>query len=270
MNETILAFAPHPDDAEIYCGGALARFAAEGETVYIVVATDGSKGSFMDDSADLAALRSAEMHRAARVLGAEPPILLGFPDMELDTLPPGVLRERFVHAIRSTRPHIVFAPDPYALYEPHPDHRAVAWAASEAVNCAQLPLAYPEHLADGFAPHRVREKYFYGGVLPGANRIVDIAATIDRKLSAVAEHRSQVVFIVEGILQQVALSGLDVTTVFGDVAASPAALLAWGLRGRDAATGRKAGLAFAEEYRWVRYNELVEEAIEAHHEGRTS
>ena len=120
MPETVLALVPHPDDAEIYCGGTLARYAAEGAKVHIVVATDGRKGSFMEESNTLAEMRAEEMWRAAAALGAEPPVLLGFPDMELDTLRPGVLREQFVRAIRRLRPEVVFAQDPYALYEPHP------------------------------------------------------------------------------------------------------------------------------------------------------
>lgn len=270
MNETVLAFAPHGDDAEMHCGGALAKLADGGAAVHIVVVTDGRRGSFMEESEELAEVRAEEMRRAAAVLGARPPLLLAYPDMALDTLPTGVLRERFVRIIRSVRPDILFAPDPYALYEPHPDHRAVAWAAIEAANFAHLPLVHPEHRAEGLAPHLVRERYFYGKVLPGANRIIDTTTTIDRKLAAVAEHRSQVVFRVEGILRQVAMAGFDVTTLFGDVAASPAALLAWGLREQDEAIGRKAGLDYAEAFRWVRYHPMVEAEIEALKEGRAS
>ncbi len=261
MPEIVLALVPHPDDAEFYCGGTLAKFLAEGAEVHIVVATDGRKGSFQEESNTLAQLRGEEMRRAAQVLGAQPPVLLGFPDMELDTLRPGVLREQFVRAIRRVRPTIVFAEDPYTLYEPHPDHRAVAWAATEAINCADLPLAYPMHISEGLEPHLVREKYFYGNVLPGANRIVDITATIDRKIAALAEHRSQVVFLVEGILQEVAMAGLDVAAVHGLNATNPFDLLAFGIRNQDAAVGRKIGVAFAEEFRWVRYHPLVEAVL---------
>ncbi len=201
------------------------------------------------------------MRRAAAALGAQPPILLGFPDMELDTLAPGVLREKFVRAIREIRPDIVFALDPYALYEPHPDHRAVAWAAIEAINCSQLPLAYPQHIDEGLPPHLVAEKYFYGETLPGANKIIDTTAFVDRKIAAVSEHRSQVVFLVEGILSQVAMAGLDIQKVAVGAANSPADLLAWGLRSQDAEIGRKIGVPFAEEYRWVRYHGLVETAL---------
>jgi LmbE family N-acetylglucosaminyl deacetylase len=263
MPEIVLALVPHPDDAEIYCGGTLARYAAEGATVHIVVATDGRKGSFQEESNTLAGLRAEEMRRAAAALGAQPPVLLGFPDMELDTLPPGALREQFVRAIRQVRPNVVFAEDPYALYEPHPDHRAVAWAATEAVNCAQLPLAYPQHLAGGLQPHLVAEKYFYGVVLPGANKVVDTTAYIDRKIAAVAEHRSQVVFLIEGILHEAALAGVDVSQVVGRGSTNPLDLLAFGLRAQDAAVGGKIGVAFAEAFRWVRFHPLIEAALAA-------
>lgn len=258
MPETVLALVPHPDDAEIYAGGLLARLIAEGATAYIVVATDGRCGSFLEESDELAQLRSEEMRRAAAALGAQPPVLLGFPDMGLDTLGPGVLRERFVRAIRQYRPDVVIAEDPYALYEPHPDHRAVAWAALEAINAANLPLIYPQHLAEGLAPHFVREKYFYGDVLPGANLWVDITPWIEVKLAAVAEHRSQVVFLVEGLLRQARLAGLDVSATLGAVAESPAALLAWGLKQLAARAGAPRGMAFAEVYRYERFHPLIE------------
>ncbi len=261
MPEIVLALAPHPDDAEFYCGGTLAKYVAEGATLYIVVATDGRKGSFLEESNTLAGLRAEEMRRAAAVLGAQPPVLLGFPDMELDTLRPGVLREQFVRAIRKYKPDVVFAEDPYSLYEPHPDHRAVAWAATEAINCCRLPLAYPQHLSEGLEPHWVREKYFYGNALPGANRVIDTTAFIDRKLAALGEHRSQVVFLVEDVLHQAEMAGLDAARFVAPASANPHDLLAYGIRAQDAETGRKIGAAFAEAYRWVRYHPLVEAAL---------
>ena len=111
MPVTVLALVPHPDDAEIYAGGLLAKLASEGATAQIVVATDGCCGSFLEHSAQLVELRGEEMRRAAAVLGAQPPTLLGFPDMGLDTLPAGVLREHFVRAIRQHRPDIVITQD---------------------------------------------------------------------------------------------------------------------------------------------------------------
>ncbi len=258
MPKTVLALVPHPDDAEFYAGGTLAQMIAEGAIVHIVVATDGRCGSFKHDSDLLVFLRAEEMHRAAAVLGAQPPVLLGYPDMGLDQLPPGALREKFIRAIRQIRPDVVFAEDPYAPFETHPDHRAVAWAATEAIAYARLPLVYPEHLAAGLMPHLVVEKYFYADTPTLANKIVDITGTIGRKIAALAAHRSQVEFLVEGVLMECRLAGLDLRALFGEAADDPNALLAWGVQATAAEIGRPAGVQYAEAFRYERFGPLVE------------
>ena len=55
MSKVVLALVPHPDDAEFSAGGLLAKLAAEGARVHIVVATDGRRGSFEADSDTLIA-----------------------------------------------------------------------------------------------------------------------------------------------------------------------------------------------------------------------
>ena len=262
MPKIVLALVPHPDDAEFYAGGLLATLIADGARVHIVVATDGRRGSFEIDSATLAELRGQEMRRAAAALGAEPPILLGYPDHELDTLPPGTLREQFVRAIRRFKPDVVVAEDPYAPFEPHPDHRAVAWAATEALNHAHLPLLYPEHLADGLGIHFVAEKYFYANSPALANQVVDITDAMPVKLAALVQHASQVRFLVEGMLRQARLAGLDIRALFGEAADDPAALLAWGVQTQAAAVGRSIGAQYGEAFRYERFDPLIEGALQ--------
>jgi LmbE family N-acetylglucosaminyl deacetylase len=261
MPKTILALVPHPDDAEFYAGGTLAQMITEGATVHIVIATDGRCGSFRHDSDLLVFLRAEETYRAAAVLGAQPPVLLGYPDMGLDRLPAGVLREKFIRAIRQIRPDIVFAEDPHAAFETHPDHRAVAWAAAEAISYARLPLVHPEHLAEGLLPHLVVEKYFYTDTPSPASKIVDITDTIGRKIAALTAHRSQVEFLVEGVLMECRLAGLDLVGIFGPAADDPAALLAWGVQATAAAIGQQAGVQYAEAFRYERFGPLVEGMI---------
>ena len=261
MSATVLALVPHPDDAEFYAGGLLAKLAAEGARVHIVVATDGRRGSFEADSETLIAARADEMRRAAVALGAEPPILLGYPDMELDTLPAGVLRERFIRAIRQLKPDVVVAEDPYAPFEPHPDHRAVAWAATEAINYAGLPLVHPEHLAEGLALHFVVEKYFYANVPTLANKCIDISEALPRKLAALAEHKSQMVFLVAGVMREAEVAGLDLRSMFGDSADDPAALLAWAMQVEAAKVGQQFGVTYGEVYRFERFTPLIESVL---------
>src|SRR5207247_961067 len=81
-----LAVYAHPDDAEISCGGTLARWAAAGGEVHVLVCTLGDKGS-TDTAADpkeLADRRAGESAMAAGVLGLAGHHRLGVPDGELE------------------------------------------------------------------------------------------------------------------------------------------------------------------------------------------
>jgi LmbE family N-acetylglucosaminyl deacetylase len=254
-NKTALVLAPHTDDAEFYAGGTLSKWVAEGIKVIIVIATDGRRGSYHEDMQTLVGLRSEEARRAAAVLGAEPPILLGHPDMGLDLLPPGVLREQFVRAIRQHRPDILLTEDPFAPYEVHPDHRAVAWAASDAVYSSYLPLVYPEQ---GLPPHFVVEKYFYSDHADSWNKILDTSETMGNKMAALAEHKSQVAFLVEDIMIQARMAGLDVQSLAGEAASDPLAAMTWFMEAQAAQVGAKIRARFGEGFRYERFHPVVE------------
>lgn len=263
MPKTVLALAPHPDDAEFFAGGTLAAFADEGARLVLLIATDGCRGSYDLDAASLRALRREEAQRAAAVLGAEPPLFLDHPDFELERLAPGLLREQFVRAIRRVRPDVLVAQDPLVPDEMHPDHRAVAWAAAEAVTFASLPLLHPEHRAEGLEPHFVLEKLFYRPRAEGANTIRDISATLERKQAALAEHSSQVTFLVEGVLREARAAGLNLAAVLGEAANDPAAALAWAVQAEAAQIGAAGGVAFGEAFRAVRFHPLIESLLAA-------
>ncbi len=283
MPSTVLVFAPHPDDAEYYAGGTIACFTREGSRVLIVIATDGRSGSFVHPSSALVPLRIAEAQRGAQILGAEPPLLLGHPDLELDKLPAGWLREEFIRLIRRHRPQAAIAPDPFVPYEPHPDHRQVAWAATEALHYAHLPLVYPEHLLQGLQPHFVIEKFYYGdyppetplqplATLDGIEKrgfchvVVDVSNTIEVKLAALAEHRSQMSFLVEEMLRQAASvhpAGPVLQEAMSRASADPAAAMARFLRAQAAGIGQRTGVNYGEAFRYERYHPVIESLLSA-------
>ncbi len=263
MPKTLLVLTPHPDDAEVFAGGTIAKMVAEGARVIIVIASSGNKGSFEYDAETLAAIRREEAIRAAAVLGAEPPVFLEHPDLEVGLLPPGVLREQFVRLIRQYRPDVVIAEDPLYIAEVHPDHRAVARAASDAVHFCHLPLFHPEHRDEGLEPHFVVEKYFYTPDPAGANKIVDITDTIEKKIAAMAEHKSQVRFLVEEVVRQARLAGLDLRATLGPMVEDPAMAMAWALRSEAAQIGQRAGFAYGEAFRYIRFHPVVENLLAA-------
>lgn len=255
---TVLCLVPHPDDAEYYAGGLIAKLVLEGATVYIAVTTDGIKGSFELAGKELSDARHAEMVNSAKVLGAEEPIFLGYTDFEVDLLAPGVLRERYIYLIRKFKPKIVITEDPFWLGETHPDHRVVAMAAMEAIHYARLPRIHPQHLKEGFEPHIVPEKYYYSEDPKKFNKIVDITSTFEKKMESLAAHKSQIEFLVQGVLNEATLAGLDVHSVFGEMADDKLGLFRMGMQMQAAEIGAKAGMEFAEGFRYERFNPLIE------------
>lgn len=86
---TLVAFHAHPDDEALLTGGTLARVAAEGHRVVLVIATDGAAGLAPTTSgADLVAVRLAELGASAHALGVARLEVLGYPDSGYDARVP--------------------------------------------------------------------------------------------------------------------------------------------------------------------------------------
>jgi LmbE family N-acetylglucosaminyl deacetylase len=194
--EHVLFIVAHPDDPEFGAGGTVARWTREGVRVTYVIVTDGSKGSNNHEitSEELVRLRQAEQRAAARVLGVSEVVFLGYPDGEVYNTPD--LRRDLVRQIRLHRPDLVVTHDPTTRfigdrYINHPDHRAVGDTALDAV----FPLArdrfnFPEQEREGLAPHAVSDVLVRPTNEP--NEWMDITETIELKIAALSEHRSQI------------------------------------------------------------------------------
>ena len=184
------------------------------------------------------------------------------PTCELDTLPAGVLREKFIRAIRQLKPDVVVAEDPYAPFEPHPDHRVVAWAATEAINFARLPLFHPEHLAEGLTLHLVVEKYFYANVPTLTNKCIDISEASAAQGGCVG--RAQEPDDVPGGRGD-ARGGGGRPGPAGDVRRSGPTTrprcLAWAMQVEAAKVGQQFGVPYGEVYRFERFTPLIESVL---------
>ena len=207
----VLVFEAHGDDMEFFAGGTIAKFADRGHEVTLVVATDNDKGSFELSADELRGVRDRELHDAADVLGVKRVVPLGYSDGDLAyDAHPRALRGQFMHIIREVQPQIVFTWDPFTPYEGHPDHRAVATAASEAASFSHFPNFYPEHMQEGLNTHYVGETWYFAKSPRDQNKFVDIDAYIDKKIAALHKHEAQMVLTVADMKFHLASSGLDV------------------------------------------------------------
>ncbi|MBK9178969.1 MAG: PIG-L family deacetylase [Acidimicrobiales bacterium] len=81
---TLVCFHAHPDDESIATGGTMAKAAAAGHRVVLVVATRGEHGEvadgFLDDGEPLGERRVQETLRSAELLGVQRVEFLGYTD----------------------------------------------------------------------------------------------------------------------------------------------------------------------------------------------
>lgn len=186
----VMVVSAHPDDAEFGAAGTVARWVQEGKQVVYVVCTNGDKGTADRSltSERLASIREQEQLAAARVLGVREVVFLRYPDQSLEDTP--AFRKHLVRLIRLYRPVTVVTVDPYRRYLWHRDHRITGQAVLDAVYpLARDHLAYPDLLAEGLEPHKVRELLFWGA--EDINYRSDITATFDAKIAALRCHESQ-------------------------------------------------------------------------------
>ena len=188
--KTLMAIMAHPDDIDFTSAGTIAKFCAEGWTVYYVLATSGDKGTHDDYSRqELAALREQEQRDAAAVLGVKDVFFLGYPDGFLE--PTTELRGQIVRLLRKYEVDCVMTWDAFRRGFNHVDHRNIGIATRDAVFPAVRDhLYYEEHQEEGLAARQVNEMLLAGAEDP--DYFVDISGFIDKKVDAMLCHRSQV------------------------------------------------------------------------------
>lgn len=183
----VMAIGAHPDDAEFGAGGTLFRWTTGGARATLVIATDGSMGSWDPslDSAALVADRRREQDCAAAILGVGAVEWLGQPDGELQHTP--ALRKTIAALIKTHRPDIILTHDPWQRYQLHPDHRAAGMLAVDAVVAAREPRFYPDHKLEA---HRPSALLLWSADEPDHAEPVDQTA-FDAKVEALLCHASQ-------------------------------------------------------------------------------
>jgi LmbE family N-acetylglucosaminyl deacetylase len=191
----LLVIAAHPDDIEFVVAGTVAKWVRGGTQARYVLVTSGDAGTHKSGITrqELAYRREAEQRAAARVVGVDEVVFLGYPDgMVQPTLD---LRRDLVREIRRFRPDTAICFDPTRLYSGgsyinHPDHRAVGQAAIDAISpTAAMPLSFPEMREEGLEPHRVRRILVASASAP--DTWIDISETIATKIQALQQHVSQ-------------------------------------------------------------------------------
>ncbi len=175
----VLGVFAHPDDAELLCGGALAKSADAGERVGVVDLTRGELGT-----RGTPAIRAREAERAAEILGLAERRNAGLPDGHLQN----TLEARRVLAelIRELRPRVVIT---HWREGRHPDHRVAAQLAHDA--CFLAGLTNFDAAGTRHRPSKLVHATAFREDAGQPTFVVDISAQMSRKLEALAAYESQ-------------------------------------------------------------------------------
>ena len=161
----VLVLAAHPDDAEVGCGGTIAKYAGQGHTVKIVTTVIPS----------LHEVRLAESEAAARILGAEHECLdIRSGDMVFNR----AIVECFDRAITGFGPDLILT---HWSHDSHNDHQVVAHAtvAASRKNACSVYM-YEQTIPGGITSCSFR-----------AQKYIDISETLEKKLESIKAHASQ-------------------------------------------------------------------------------
>jgi N-acetylglucosamine malate deacetylase 1 len=196
MSETygvdVLAFGPHPDDVELFCGGLLASMAARGYRTGIIDLTRGEKSSRGTPET-----RAEETATASRALGLSLRENLGLPDgwvnpwAGFESPEPERTRtaavSRVVEVLRRLRPELVIVP---WEEERHPDHEATSALVTRALFFSGVRKFDTEPTGAPFTPRQVL--YYPLRHLAEPSFVVDVTSVYEQKRAAVRCYASQV------------------------------------------------------------------------------
>jgi len=178
----VLVIAAHPDDEIIGVGGTIARYASVGDSVYVVILTEGASVQFPGEP-EMIELKRTQALKAAEVLGVKEVFFGNFPDQKLDACPIIEVTNFIETIIKETYPSIVYT---HHFTELNRDHRI----AYEATSVAARPFS--DSSIERLLCFSVDTLSHWGEGLAQYNIFSDISDTLELKLRAMQVYETEV------------------------------------------------------------------------------
>lgn len=200
----VLAMAAHPDDIEIGCAGTLAKYAKQGDKVFMGALTNGNVGRPDTELPEMARIRKAELENSAKMIGAE--VIWIDVDDELSDVSVEA-RLKMTDVFRYCKPDLVIT---HSSADYHPDHRNCGQLVIDASPLACVPKIKRE------LPFLEKQFLIYfmdnlGGVNFMPTEYVDITDVFEIKKQMFLCHKSQTSYMKE-------VNGFDFTETIDVVA----------------------------------------------------
>ncbi|MBN8578402.1 MAG: bacillithiol biosynthesis deacetylase BshB1 [Cytophagales bacterium] len=182
MKLDILVLAAHPDDAELGCGGTIARHVAMGHKVGVVDFTRGELGT-----RGSVAQRDQEASDSASILGLAVRENLNFKDGFFQN--DETHQHEVIKVLRKYRPEIVLA---NAIYDRHPDHGKGAGLSFDACfysGLSKIETRHADALQEAWRPKHLY--HFIQSQFIKPDFVVDVSAFWETKMQSVKAYKTQ-------------------------------------------------------------------------------
>lgn len=183
LSGPVLVIAPHPDDEVLGVGGTIARLAAHGTAVFVVIMTKGGPPTFTKEFVATARQEALSAHRILRVTET---IFLDFPAAGVDTVPHRDVNMKLQGVFDRVRPQTVFIPFRGDI---HMDHQLIFDSAM--VCCRPGTPTSPSAVLgyETLSETNWNAPYVTPGFFP--NTYIDLSGHLDVKIEAIRSYASQ-------------------------------------------------------------------------------
>ena len=179
----VLVIAPHPDDEVLGCGGTIVKHVLGGDEVYLCIATKAYPPDWAEDEIRE---RREEVLKVNEILGIKKTYFLDLPTVKLDTVPQKELNDLITQTVNEVQPEVVYIPHKGDVNK---DHGLVFDAAMVAIRPRPGSLIRKVLSYETLSETEWAAPFIENVFIP--NVYVDISETLEVKLKAMSEYRSE-------------------------------------------------------------------------------
>ena len=185
MKNKVLVVAAHPDDEILGCGGTIAKHVLAGDIVYGLILGEGKTSRNEYGKDELIALKN-EAESSAKIIGIKKLYFADFPDNQFDSVPLLSIIKKIEEIKNIVRPSIIYA---HHFGDMNIDHTLTHRAVLTATRPQPGEIVKTIYAFE--TPSSTEWNSYERNSIFVPNYFVDITSTLETKLKALTEYRSE-------------------------------------------------------------------------------